>query len=521
MASHATRPTCSPNMQTIHLNKGEWCFDESQRLGKSGGFGDVFKGSGVDGPVAVKRLKLTAEAAAHRELRIGEELAGRNLSHVVPVLDCGQDALSDQYFVVMPICETSLQDKLDREGPPSNPELRGIVANIIAGLSEIGDLVHRDLKPANILFFDGRWRIADFGIAKFVDESTSLQTLSDCLTPQYAAPEQWRRARATQATDVYALGCTIHALVTGSPPFHGSVEELRDGHENRVAPALSFEDSRLVGLVSQMLRKEPLVRPSLARCGQVVSSLSAPQSQPYSAVLNQAAAYVSANEARKESEIEAASTKKKADDALAREATTVLDQVRASIFAAVTVASADAKVLGQLLEMGSGSLLIGLPIRMNSAPDGAPNRPHSGWDVRLFSTLEVRRKHRPAGNIPVPPNRNPNQPTIVDPPYVWSATLAFAATPHDKSYRWREIAFFRSFAQAPSDEPFAIRADSPDFDTALSNVLSRNGIAIGPNTIDAEDEAAFQDRLIWLLSKAAVGSLQRPNAFPILPNFFS
>ena len=74
-------------MRTIRLNDAEWAFDEGAPLGPAGGFGEVFRGTGAAGPVAVKRLKLTASAAAHREMNIGQALAGRSLKHVVHVLD--------------------------------------------------------------------------------------------------------------------------------------------------------------------------------------------------------------------------------------------------------------------------------------------------------------------------------------------------------------------------------------------------------------------------------------------------
>jgi hypothetical protein len=73
-------------MIRIRLNAGKWTFDEDARLGSPGGFGEVFRGLGPNGPVAVKRLKLTASAAAHREMNIGQSLASRALKHVVPVL---------------------------------------------------------------------------------------------------------------------------------------------------------------------------------------------------------------------------------------------------------------------------------------------------------------------------------------------------------------------------------------------------------------------------------------------------
>ncbi|MBI3863722.1 MAG: hypothetical protein HY290_17670, partial [Planctomycetia bacterium] len=91
-------------MLKIRLARGEWEYDPAQLLGPAGGFGEVFvgQGPGLGGVgVAVKRLKISANDAAHREMRIAEELAGREFRHVIKVFDAGQDAESDTYFVVM------------------------------------------------------------------------------------------------------------------------------------------------------------------------------------------------------------------------------------------------------------------------------------------------------------------------------------------------------------------------------------------------------------------------------------
>ena len=93
-------------MVNIKLERGVWKFDEDERLGPPGGFGEVFRGSGDTGVVAIMRLMLTASAAAHREMNIGKVLAGSPLEHVVPVLDYGQDADTERY------CPSS--DKLRR-----------------------------------------------------------------------------------------------------------------------------------------------------------------------------------------------------------------------------------------------------------------------------------------------------------------------------------------------------------------------------------------------------------------------
>ena len=97
-------------LHTIRLPGGEWEYDDSKALGQAGGFGEVFLGTGECGNVAIKRLKISADQAAHRELKIGQNLMEKTFAHVVPVLDAGQDSESDRYFLVMPVCEFSLPE---------------------------------------------------------------------------------------------------------------------------------------------------------------------------------------------------------------------------------------------------------------------------------------------------------------------------------------------------------------------------------------------------------------------------
>ena len=133
--------------QIIRLPAGEWEFDDAAPLGKAGGFGEVFRGRGKIGDVAVKRLKLSAAQAAHRELKIGQRLMQRELSHVVPILDAGQGAESERYFLVMPICDGSLQDEIDpSQGGVEISILNAAVKAIISGLQEVDNISHRDLK---------------------------------------------------------------------------------------------------------------------------------------------------------------------------------------------------------------------------------------------------------------------------------------------------------------------------------------------------------------------------------------
>jgi WD40 repeat protein len=84
-------------------------------------------------------------------------------------------------------------------------------------------IIHRDLKPNNILI-DGktdRPLVADFGLAKLTDGTQELSRTGEIMgAPPYISPEQARNSKdVTTATDVYGLGATLYAVLTGRPPF--------------------------------------------------------------------------------------------------------------------------------------------------------------------------------------------------------------------------------------------------------------------------------------------------------------
>lgn len=498
-------------MPTIALGKHEWEFDESQRLGPPGGFGEVFRGFGPTGGVAVKRLKLTAGAAAHREMKIGEALADREYQHVVSILDYGQDANGEGYYLVMPICDRSLQDHVRDNGPLAWNEAKPIILDIIAGLQEVETIVHRDLKPGNVLYHDGRWKIADFGIAKFVEDSTSLETLRRSLTPPYAAPEQWIGERPTSGTDVYALACIIYTLLTGAPPFSGDLDEVREAHLHKAPPAISGVDPRLGGLLNHMLRKPQAVRPSLDRAKALILATDAalPATGPRASLaaaghaVAQAAATAEAE--RVAAETAAREWKVIGDDG-AREFAYILENLKTAILADAPNASTG----NRQIALGPAELRWDVPTRLERRVATRPGLPTEGiWEVAAFSKLEVTCSIEKVSYY---------DPSV----YTFSTTLAFACTPHDTDFRWREVAFYQQFSAAGmNDAPIAIPPSNEAFHTAFRPVVGGLAIAHGPFTIDAEDEDAFTNRWTGLFAKAAHGNLRPPSQLPLSAQFFA
>jgi len=108
------------------------------------------------------------------------------------------------------------------EGPQSAAEMLATIARAVHYAHERG-IVHRDLKPSNVLLTkDGVPKIADFGLAKRLNEDSGHTETGEVLgTPNYMAPEQaeGKKDLVGPRTDVYSLGAILYELLTGQPPF--------------------------------------------------------------------------------------------------------------------------------------------------------------------------------------------------------------------------------------------------------------------------------------------------------------
>lgn len=148
-------------------------------------------------------------------------------------------------------------------------EIMAQVAKALAALHEAG-IAHGDVKAENIMIVypersdaPPQVKVIDFGVARRLDDDRPGPIAG---TPAYMSPEHWR-GLATPKSDVYSLGCMLYELITGEPPFHGTLPQLMNAHDHRVPERMSKHrasvDPRLDELVMRALAKDPAQRPAM------------------------------------------------------------------------------------------------------------------------------------------------------------------------------------------------------------------------------------------------------------------
>jgi hypothetical protein len=180
-------------------------------------------------PVAVKLLHPHLAADEQFVTRFRREaVAAARLAHpsIVSIFDTCSDGATEA--IVMELVRgTTLRAELDRRGRFEPAAAASVVAEIADALvaAHAAGIVHRDVKPANVLLStDGRVLVADFGIAKAIDELELTGAGTTLGTAKYLAPEQVEGKPVDGRTDVYAAGVILYELLAGQPPFTADTE---------------------------------------------------------------------------------------------------------------------------------------------------------------------------------------------------------------------------------------------------------------------------------------------------------
>ena len=268
----------------------------------TGGMGTVYlaRQLSLDRPVALKVMS-TAWASdpvfAARFVR--EAYAAAQLGHpnVVQIFDIGEHGTA-RYFSMEYVAGQCLADLIRTDGPLDVETAVGYALQAARGLKHAHDrgIIHRDVKPDNLLLDKhGVVKVADLGLVKtpdlsayqdrLTDSDSGLHTLPPDMTgvrmalgtPAYMAPEQCRDATAVDhRADIYSLGCTLYALVTGRQPFDAD-DSLSLMKKQAYEPPVPPEQlnpripPELSAVILRMMAKKPGDRPR--SMGEVIRTL--------------------------------------------------------------------------------------------------------------------------------------------------------------------------------------------------------------------------------------------------------
>lgn len=480
----------------IELQGGTWTRGEPLPDG-DGGFGTVYDVQSVDGTSAVAKFVPKA-SGAKRELLIGDSLRAAEYRNVVPVIDRGEHG--DFWVLVMPKADKSLAQHLAETGIPLDlKETVSILTDIATALAAIdGAVVHRDLKPQNVLLLDGKWCLADFGIARYAEATTADDTRKWSLTPPYGAPEQWNSQHATSATDIYAFGVIAFQLLSGALPFDGpDAASFRQQHLTLAPPRLTAGTTRLRTLIEECLYKAPQVRPSAAN---VLTRLEIAAEEPAGPGLSRLG-QVSRAEVQRNAESHAREIARQEESERRAQMVEAARHSFESFAEPLLQAIKDnAPTAGIELDAGQGEMKFVAEIsgaklglsQVQPSPEW-----HGPFSVIAFANIAVN-----LGGT------NPRG---------WqgrSHSLWFCDAHEEGRFAWYEMAFMDSpFSRSqPAVEPYSCQP--PVGAIAFQNVIGAMQLAWPVEELDRANPTAFLDRWTGWLADAVEQCFNRPSTMP-------
>ncbi|QIF05454.1 protein kinase [Roseimicrobium sp. ORNL1] len=200
------------------------------RLLGRGGMGAVYEAEqrATGRRVALKVLGHTPDSAEMRQRFLREGRLAASVSHPNTVYIFGTEEVEGAPVIVMELAGGgTLKDELKRRGPLPVREAVDAVLQVIDGLeaAHTAGVLHRDVKPANcFLTPEGTVKVGDFGlsVSTLAHTDTKLTTSGMMLgTPSFAPPEQLRGDELDARADIYSVGATLYAMLTGRVPFEG------------------------------------------------------------------------------------------------------------------------------------------------------------------------------------------------------------------------------------------------------------------------------------------------------------
>jgi hypothetical protein len=252
-----------------------------------GGYGTVWAATNVVADQAIRQcaLKLIQIDPADLDSQLAELRQSLQFDHpnIVKCYDCGEFSIGTirYLYLSMELADT------ERDGGPSllhrlgtsalsEAEALALARDLAEGLAYLHGrpraCVHRDLKPGNILRIGGRWKIADFGLAREMRVSGAREKSCPFAgTPDYAPPEVYESVPYTTAWDMWSLGVLLVEARTGRRPFRG-------GNQHQIMNAVLGSAPDLYSLSGRLreIAERCLVRPPNQRLTsqQVIATLT-------------------------------------------------------------------------------------------------------------------------------------------------------------------------------------------------------------------------------------------------------
>jgi serine/threonine protein kinase len=215
----------APTARFVGVRAGPY---ELRRMIGSGGMGAVYFAERVDGgfrqTVAIKLIGGVFPGLRERFALERQILAELRHPNIAQLLDGGETADGMPYFALEYIEGRSLIEHAEATGADLDVRL-GLLVRAAEALAYAHrrKVLHRDIKPGNILVTsEGGVKLLDFGIAKLLDDGGQpalTRQLLGPMTPEYAAPEQFRGEALTVATDIYQFGVLMFRLIAGRSPY--------------------------------------------------------------------------------------------------------------------------------------------------------------------------------------------------------------------------------------------------------------------------------------------------------------
>jgi serine/threonine protein kinase/TPR repeat protein len=221
----------------------------------------------------INNTYLDSEVARQRFLREARAAAALRHQNVASVFHLGSD--HDSYFYAMEYIDGETVDAyMTAKGHMEPVEALRICLQVTRALAAAArqQLVHRDLKPANLMLVDEDGekivKVIDFGLAKTAkregEDSGTLTIAGGFVgTPHFASPEQLEERDIDIRSDIYSLGATLYYMLTGRPPYSGSVAQIMSQHLYKPVPTepLANFPPCVTALIEKMMQKDREKRP--------------------------------------------------------------------------------------------------------------------------------------------------------------------------------------------------------------------------------------------------------------------